>query len=87
MIYNPFFLIDYFWFPKIPENCDKPPTLYSIMNSIVNFGKEDKEKIKDLAKYSREIIFDFDYPLSEKIDKEEFECMILNHYMMRRIRI
>lgn len=84
-IYNPFFLIDYFWYPPIPTNCEKPPTVYSILESIVNFGEDDKQKIKDLAKYGRSTIFNFDYPLSEKITKEEFECMILNHYLMRRI--
>ena len=82
---NPFFLLNYFWFPRIPNNCEKPPTIYSILESIVNFGKDEKEKIKDLAKYGREKIFDFSYPLTDKITKEEFETMILNHYMMRRI--
>ena len=72
-------------YPFIPRNCDKPPTIYSILESIVNYGKDDKTKIKDLAKVGRTKIFDFDYPLSDKISKEEFECMILNHYITRRI--
>ena len=72
-------------YPFLPRNCDKPPTLYSILESIVNYGKDDKTKIKDLAKVGRTKIFDFDYPLSDKISKEEFECMILNHYITRRI--
>jgi hypothetical protein len=84
MWYNPY-LYDYYWFPRIPSICEKPPTLYAIMNSIVNYGKEDKEKIKDLAKYARTEIFDFDYPLTDNISKEDFECMILNKFMMRRI--
>ena len=63
----------------------KPPTLYSIMNSIANYGKEDKTKIRNLAKATHEKIFDFDYPLSSKISKEDFECQILNHFIMRRI--
>ena len=74
-----------FFVPFIPGNCDKPPTIYSILESIVNYGKDDKTKIKDLAKVGRIKIFDFDYPLSDKITKEEFECMILNHYLQRRI--
>ena len=65
--------------------CDLPPTLYSIMESIVNFDKEDKVKIKDLASYSRSTIFDFNYPLSNKINKAEFETLFLKHYMFRRI--
>ena len=84
-MYNPFYLIDYFWFPRIPTNNEKPPTVYSILESIVNYGTDDKQKIKDLAKEGRTTIFNFDYPLSDKVTREEFECMILNHYLMRRI--
>lgn len=62
-----------------------PPTLYSIMNSIANYDSEVKTKIRNLAKATHEKIFDFDYPLSSKVDKEEFECQILNHFIMRRI--
>lgn len=72
-------------FPFIPANCEKPPTVYSILESIVNYGKDDKTKIKDLAKTGRTAIFDFDYPLTNKISKQDFECMILNHFLMRRI--
>lgn len=74
--------------PFMPPNCDKPPTVYSVLNAIVNGDKEDDEdytKIKNLAKEGRYKIFDFDYPLSENVDKEYFETMILNHYMTRRI--
>ena len=63
----------------------KPPTLYAIMNSIANYDAEEKTKIRNLAKATHEKIFDFDYPLSDKVDKEEFECQILNHFIMRRI--
>lgn len=63
----------------------KPPTLYVIMNSIANYDKEDKTKIRNLAKATHEKIFDFDYPLSSKVNKEDFECQILNHFIMRRI--
>ncbi len=71
--------------PMIPTWNEKPPTLYSILESIVNFDKEDKTKIKDLAKVGRNTIFNFTYPLSNKVSKEDFECMILNHFIMRRI--
>ena len=63
----------------------KPPTLYAIMNSIANYDVEEKTKIRNLAKATREKIFDFDYPLSSKVNKEDFECQILNHFIMRRI--
>ena len=74
-------------YPFLPPNCEKPPTVYSILNSIVNGTKEPNEytKIKDLAKEGRSTIFDFDYPLSTNVSSETFETMILNHYMMRRI--
>lgn len=80
MIFNNFY-------PFLPPHCDKPPTLYSVLNSIVNGDKDEDDytKIKDLAKQGRSKIFDFDYPLSNAITKEFFECMILNHYMTRRI--
>ena len=63
----------------------KPPTLYAIMDSLANYGKEEKTKIRNLAKATHEKIFDFDYPLSSKVEKEDFECQILNHFIMRRI--
>ena len=71
--------------PIIPNDNQKPPTIYALLNSIVNFGKEEQVKISELAKYGRGTFFDFNYPLSKVINKEDFECMILNHYMMRRI--
>ena len=71
--------------PKFPHDNPKPPTIYALLNSIVNFGKEEQVKISELAKYGRGTFFDFQYPLSKVINKEDFECMILNHYMMRRI--
>ena len=75
----------FLFFPPIPANCDKPPTLYSILESIVNYGKDEKTKIRDLAKVGRTTIFDFDYPLTENVSRETFEIMILNHFLMRRI--
>ena len=71
--------------PRIPLIDDRPPKLYNLLESIVNYGKEEKTKIKNLAKESRSFIFDFEYPLSEKVDKEKFEVMILNHFLLRRI--
>lgn len=66
---------------------DEPPTLYSFMESIVNYNKPitEKVKIKDLSSYARTTIFDFNYPVSNLFGKEQFEVMFLNHYMFRRI--
>ena len=74
-----------FFVPFIPVMNERQPTLNSLLQSIVNYGKDEQTKIKDLAKAGRTKIFDFDYPLSDKITKEDFECMILNHFIMRRI--
>lgn len=78
-------LFPYLITPWIPTNCDLPPTLLSLMNSICNYGKEEKTNTYNLAKGSRTTIFDFEYPLSDNVNKEDFEVMILNHYIHRRI--
>lgn len=70
---------------KLRNDYPEPPTVYSILNSYVNYAKDEPEKIKDLAKAGRAVFFDFDYPLTDKIEKEDFETMILNKFMMRRI--
>lgn len=71
--------------PRLPDKNYKPPTIYQLLEAIVNYGKDEKEKIKDLAKFGRVKIFDFDYPLSSKVNREEFESLILNKFMLRRI--
>lgn len=70
---------------KLGISHDEPPTIYSLLNSYVNYDNDNPVKIKDLAKSGREMFFDFDYPLAEGLSKEDFETMILNHYLMRRI--
>lgn len=70
--------------PAFPDY-NLPPTIYRLLNSIVNFDAEEQTKIKNLAAAGREDIFDFEYPLSTHVNKEDFEVMILNHFLMRRI--
>lgn len=80
-------------FPAIPNICklsishDYPPTVYALLNSYVNYNKPENEhvKIKDLARTGRNLFFDFDYPLSSHVTKADFETLILNHFLMRRI--
>ena len=79
------FMFPMWMIPKIPTDCDLPPTLYAMLNSIVNYSKDDKTKIEDLAKSGRTTIFNFEYPLSSKVNKADFEEMILNHFIMRRL--
>lgn len=73
-----------FWNRNLLFN-EKPPTLYSLMDSMVNYDSDDKTKIKNLALACHERIFDFEYPLSSKVDKDDFEVLILNRFLMRRI--
>lgn len=70
---------------KLGISHDEPPTVYALLNSYVNFANDTPAKIKDLANAGRAMFFDFDYPLATGMTKSEFECMILNHFMMRRI--
>lgn len=84
--YNGLFM----FYPFLPPNCNKPPTIYTILETIVNSNVDLNEpapevKIKDLAKAGRSTIFNFDYPLTSNITKEKFETMILNHFLQRRI--
>lgn len=84
--YNGLFM----FYPFLPPNCNLPPTIYTILESIVNPDvdlnePEPEVKIKDLAKVGRKTIFNFDYPLTSNITKEKFETMILNHFLQRRI--
>ncbi len=51
----------------------------------MNYGTDEKTKIKDLAKAGRGTFFNFSYPLSNKVRKEDFETMILNNFIDRRI--
>lgn len=83
MMYNNYFYP--FLFPCMPTMINLPPTVYQLLESIVNYGKDEKTKIKDLAKEGRTTFFDFDYPLTSNITKEQFETMILNKFIMRRI--
>lgn len=74
-----------FIIPPAYPDYNLPPTLYRLLNSIVNFDEDEQTKIKDLAAAGREDIFDFEYPLSTHVQKQDFEVMILNHFLMRRI--
>ena len=74
-----------FIMPPAYPDYNLPPTLYRILNSIVNYDEEEQTKIKNLAAAGREDIFDFEYPLSTHVVKADFEVMILNHFLMRRI--
>ena len=54
---------------------------------MANFNKPENEQIKisQLAEQMHEKIFDFNYPLSKNVSRAEFETMLLNKFLMRRI--
>lgn len=70
--------------PYILGNRDEPPTLYSLMQSMVNFNNPTPVKNEELSNSAKDKIFDFDYPLDADL-KATFETMFLDHYMFRRI--
>ena len=78
-------LFFYNYYPPIPTDLDDPPTIYALLNSYVNYGKDVKTPINKLAENGRELFFNFEYPLTNNISRATFEIMILNHFLMRRI--
>lgn len=72
-------------YPIWQQGNNLPPTLYSIMQSLVNYDTNEPSKIKDMWQKAREYIFNFDYVLTNNVSRETFEHNILNHYLMRRI--
>ena len=80
--YYPCFLPKHTW---LAMQADLPPTLYSIMQSMVNYDNPNPVKIKDLALACHDRVFNFDYPLSPNVDKTTFETNILNNFLERRI--
>lgn len=78
---------NFVWYPYFENQTplDKPPVLLSIIDDYVNYGKEERTKILDLSEAGRELVFDFDYPLSEYVDKDTFERTFIDHFLQRRI--
>ena len=85
MLFNSYFYPIFPLFNPFPPVNFDPPVLYNLLNSLVNYGKEKQISPIDLAKNSRQFVFDFDYGLTSNVNKEEFEINILNHFIMRRI--
>lgn len=78
----PYWTMFPFMMKPIPTINEEPPTIYYLLRAIVD---DEDVKTSSLADRGREIIFDFDYPLTSNISKRDFETMILNKFMMRRI--
>ena len=70
--------------PHIPnDKYLRPPLLVDLMRAITN--NDNTIKMKDLAFYTHGFIFDFDYPLASVLNKDNFEMLILNKFILRRI--
>lgn len=63
----------------------RPPLLYDIMNGMINFNNQNPYSIHELSKQASSKVFNFNYPLSSKVNKQEFEESILNNFINRRL--
>lgn len=63
----------------------RPPLLCDLLNSLVNFNRENKVKLSQIPSEAASLVFDFTYPLSENVTKQDFETMILEKFYDRRI--
>ena len=63
----------------------KPPTLYALLNSKVNYTRDTKVKIENLPEAAREYVFDFNYDYPDNMERADFEIDILTHFLERRI--
>lgn len=63
----------------------KPLNILSILKMYDSTPKVLNNKINELPRLYHSNIFDFEYPLSEKINKDEFEIKIIKHFITRRI--
>lgn len=69
---------------KLGHEIDDPPQVFYLLREYAKDNYEQPIKTTELAKYCRACFFDFEYPL-EVESKEKFECMVINHFLMRRI--
>ncbi len=74
---------NYEFYQALSQN-DMPPTLYSLMNSKINFDEENQTSITDLPSAFRTYLFDFDYGLNSSF-RQDFEETFLTNFMFRRI--
>lgn len=79
MIYN-----NYLFFPIIPKLNKMPPELYNLLKAIA-FENNIETNLYNLPEKTHQFVFDFEYPLFEKVDKDKFETNILEYFIQRRI--
>lgn len=81
----PFMMMPIFNLPN--EKFFRPPLVSDLLNSLVNYTKPENEKVNlsQIPNAAAPLVFDFQYPLSNKVNKHDFETMILKKFFMRRI--
>ena len=61
-----------------------PPELYNLLKAIA-FENDIETNLYNLPEKTHQFVFDFEYPLFEKVDKNKFETDILEYFIQRRI--
>ena len=61
-----------------------PPQLYNLLKAIA-FENNIETNLYNLPENTHQFVFDFEYPLFEKVDKDKFETNILEYFIQRRI--
>lgn len=61
-----------------------PPELYNLLKAIA-FDNNIETNLYNLPEKTHQFVFDFDYPLFEKVNKDKFETDILEYFIQRRI--
>lgn len=68
----------------IPKLNKMPPELYNLLKAIA-FENNIETNLYNLPEKTHQFVFDFEYPLFEKVDKDKFETDILEYFIQRRI--
>ena len=63
----------------------RPPQFLDLINAKINYKNPNPVSIPNLADAFRPFLFDFSYPLSSKVNKQDFENQIINYFLFRRI--
>ena len=61
-----------------------PPQLYNLLKAIAS-ANNIETNLYNLSENTHQFVFDFEYPLFEKVDKNKFETDILEYFIQRRI--
>lgn len=63
----------------------KPPLMINFIKSIAKANNVVTDDLFELPRKVNKYVFNFDYPLTSKINKEDFQTQIIEKYISRRI--